>query len=89
MVMECARSIRRLAPLLVSVVIQAIVGGEEIIDAMDLRSFGVRTRTLQRRLQYHWIDAVWIGASVAVVIACFVLPIFGNGKFWVPPFLII
>jgi energy-coupling factor transport system permease protein len=80
--------IRRLAPLLVPVVIQAIVGGEEIIDAMDLRSFGVRTRTWLMKLQYRWIDAMWIGLSVAVVIASFVLPIFGYGKFWVPPFLL-
>jgi energy-coupling factor transport system permease protein len=80
--------IRRLAPLLVPVVIQAIVGGEEIIDAMDLRSFGVRTRTWLTSLQYHWIDALWIGMSVAVLIGCILLPILGYGKFWVPPFLL-
>jgi energy-coupling factor transport system permease protein len=80
--------IRRLAPLLVPVVIQAIVGGEEIIDAMDLRSFGVRTRTWLMKLHYRWIDAVWIILSVAVLIASFVLPILGYGKFWVPPFLL-
>jgi energy-coupling factor transport system permease protein len=80
--------IRRLAPLLVPVVIQAIVGGEEIIDAMDLRSFGVRTRTWLMRLQYHWFDMVWIGLSAAVLISSFVLPILGYGKFWVPPFLL-
>jgi energy-coupling factor transport system permease protein len=80
--------VRRLAPLLVPVVIQAIVGGEEIIDAMDLRAFGVRTRTWLTSLQYHWIDAVWIGLSVAILIGSLVLPAFGFGKFWVPPFLL-
>jgi energy-coupling factor transport system permease protein len=80
--------IRRLAPLLVPVVIQAIVGGEEIIDAMDLRSFGVRTRTWLMSLQYHWIDVIWICLSVAVLIGSVALPILGYGKFWVPPFLL-
>jgi len=80
--------IRRLAPLLVPVVIQAIVGGEEIIDAMDLRSFGVRTRTWLMSLHYHWIDALWICLSVAVLIGSVALPAFGYGKFWVPPFLL-
>jgi energy-coupling factor transport system permease protein len=80
--------IRRLAPLLIPVVIQAIVGGEEIIDAMDLRAFGVRTRTWLTSLQYHWIDALWIGMSVAVLMGCILLPILGYGKFWVPPFLL-
>jgi energy-coupling factor transport system permease protein len=79
--------IRRLAPLLVPVVIQAIVGGEEIIDAMDLRSFGVRTRTWLMTLHYRWIDAVWICLSAMVLIGSIVLPIAGLGKFWVPPFL--
>jgi energy-coupling factor transport system permease protein len=80
--------IRRLAPLLVPVVIQAIVGGEEIIDAMDLRSFGVRTRTWLMSLHYHWIDALWICLSVAVLIGSVALPALGYGKFWVPPFLL-
>jgi energy-coupling factor transport system permease protein len=80
--------IRRLAPLLVPVVIQAIVGGEEIIDAMDLRSFGVRTRTWLMTLHYHGIDAVWICLSAMILIGSIVLPIAGLGKFWVPPFLL-
>jgi energy-coupling factor transport system permease protein len=80
--------IRRLAPLLVPVVIQAIVGGEEIIDAMDLRSFGVRTRTWLMILHYRWIDAVWICLSAMILIGSIVLPIVGVGKFWVPPFLL-
>jgi energy-coupling factor transport system permease protein len=80
--------IRRLAPLLVPVVIQAIVGGEEIIDAMDLRSFGIRPRTWLMVLRYRWIDAVWFGVSAVVLIGSLVLPMVGYGQFWVPPFLI-
>jgi energy-coupling factor transport system permease protein len=80
--------VRRLAPLLVPVVIQAIVGGEEIIDAMDLRSFGVRPRTWLIELQFRRIDRVWIAFSAAVLLASVILPIFGLGGFWVPPFLL-
>ncbi|MGB7537399.1 MAG: energy-coupling factor transporter transmembrane component T [Anaerolineales bacterium] len=80
--------IRRLAPLLVPVVIQAIVGGEEIIDAMDLRSFGVRPRTWLTVLRYRWMDRIWIGASALILIASFVLPFLNIGTFWVPPSLL-
>ncbi|MGQ0601595.1 MAG: energy-coupling factor transporter transmembrane component T family protein, partial [Anaerolineales bacterium] len=48
--------LRKLAPLLVPVVVHAIVGGEEIIDAMDLRAFGTRARTWSQRLKYAWRD---------------------------------
>jgi energy-coupling factor transport system permease protein len=80
--------IRRLAPLLVPVVIQAIVGGEEIIDAMDLRSFGVRPRTWLMSLHYHRIDIVWIFFSGVLVLGSVLLPMLGYGGFWVPPFLL-
>jgi energy-coupling factor transport system permease protein len=80
--------VRRLAPLLIPVVIQAIVGGEEIIDAMDLRSFGVRPRTWLAELHYRWPDRVWIVFSVLVLFASIALPAFGLGGFWVPPFLL-
>jgi energy-coupling factor transport system permease protein len=80
--------IRRLAPLLVPVVIQAIVGGEEIIDAMDLRSFGVRPRTWLMSLHYRWIDIAWIFLSAVVVMGSILLPMLGYGGFWVPPFLL-
>lgn len=80
--------IRRMAPLLIPVVIQAIVGGEEIIDAMDLRSFGIRPRTWLMPLRFRWIDAVWLAVSGAVLAAAIVLPILGIGQFWVPPFLL-
>jgi energy-coupling factor transport system permease protein len=82
------QQIRRLAPLLVPVVIQAIVGGEEIIDAMDLRSFGIRPRTWLTVLRYRWFDMAWVFLSLLVLVGSIVLPIFGYGNFWVPPFLL-
>ena len=35
---------RKLGPLIVPVTIHAIIGSEDIIDAMDLRAFGVGPR---------------------------------------------
>ncbi|WP_369294164.1 energy-coupling factor transporter transmembrane component T, partial [Klebsiella pneumoniae] len=45
--------IRRLAPLVVPVTINAIIGAEDIIDAMDLRAFGVGPRTWVHELHYR------------------------------------
>ncbi len=42
---------RRLGPLLVPVTINAIVGAEDTIDAMDLRGFGTGRRTWLRQLR--------------------------------------
>ena len=40
-----AGRLRRLAPLIIPVVMQSTVTGEEVIDAMDLRAFGTNPRT--------------------------------------------
>lgn len=79
--------IRRIAPLLVPVVIQAVVGGEEVIDAMDLRAFGVGPRTWYTKLEYKPIDKALIGLSVGILVVCTMLSITGYGKFWVPEFM--
>ncbi len=80
--------IRRLAPLLVPVVIQAIVGGEEIIDAMDLRAFGVGPRTWLPELHYAPRDWLLIAFSLLLLVVSVGLSVAGIGKFWVPPELL-
>jgi len=82
------QQIRRIAPLLVPVVVQAIVGGEETIDAMDLRSFGVRPRTWLTRLTYHRADYVLLALSALILIASTVVTLSGYGRFWIPPALL-
>jgi energy-coupling factor transporter transmembrane protein EcfT len=62
-----------------------IVGGEETIDAMDLRSFGVRPRTWLTRLTYHRADYVLLGLSALILVASTVVTLSGYGRFWVPP----
>ena len=80
--------IRRLAPLLVPVTINAIVGGEEIIDAMDLRCFGVGKRTWLQELKYDWADWLLIAFSVLLFIASTVASFMGIGRLWVPDWLL-
>jgi len=80
--------IRRLAPLLVPVTINAIVGGEEIIDAMDLRCFGVGKRTWLRELKYSRADKLLIAFSVLFFIASTAASIMGIGRLWVPAWVL-
>ena len=80
--------IRRLAPLLVPVTINAIVGAEDIIDAMDLRAFGVGPRTWLPQLKYRAMDWVYMAFGVLLLAATIVLKRAGLGGLWVPPFLL-
>ncbi|MGQ9493951.1 MAG: energy-coupling factor transporter transmembrane component T family protein [Anaerolineae bacterium] len=80
--------IRKLAPLIVPVTIGAIVSGEEIADAMDLRAFGVAPRTWLRQLTYQRRDKILIAMSVGVFLLSTVLSILGWGRFWVPHWLL-
>jgi energy-coupling factor transport system permease protein len=80
--------IRRLAPLLVPVTINAIVSAEDIIDAMDLRAFGIGPRTWVRQLIYRFADKILIAASVLLFVGSTVLGIMGIGRLWVPEALL-
>ncbi len=84
-----AGRLRRLAPLIIPVVMQSTVTGEEVIDAMDLRAFGTNPRTWLKDLKYAPRDYVLIGLGVAIFIACCVLKWgFGIGEFFVPDFFL-
>jgi energy-coupling factor transport system permease protein len=77
--------IQKLAPLIIPVVMQSTVTGEEVIDAMDLRAFGTKPRTWLKQLHYAPRDYVMIGLGVAILITCCVLKWgFGIGGFFVP-----
>ncbi len=79
--------LRRLAPLLVPVTMQAILTGEEVIDAMDLRAFGVRPRTWLRELHYERRDYVFMGLGVTILVASIILRLMGYGAFWAPDWI--
>jgi energy-coupling factor transport system permease protein len=76
--------IRKLAPLIVPVTIQAIAGSEDIIDAMDLRAFGIQPRTWLEELHYRRRDRVLIAVAVAALLFSLALSIYGVGTFWIP-----
>lgn len=81
--------IQRLAPLIIPVVMQSTVTGEEVIDAMDLRAFGTRPRSWLKwkELRYALRDYFMLGLGAAIFITCCVLKWgFGTGGFFVPQF---
>lgn len=79
---------RRLGPLLVPVTINAIVGAEDTIDAMDLRGFGTGRRTWLRQLRYGSVDWAVLGGFVALLLAVTILSVTGHTRLWVPDLLI-
>ncbi|MGD8244413.1 MAG: energy-coupling factor transporter transmembrane component T [Anaerolineae bacterium] len=80
--------IRKLAPLIVPVTINAIVGAEDIIDAMDLRAFGVGPRSWVHRLSYQRRDRMLIAISALIFVVSTALSIIGVGRLWVPQALL-
>jgi energy-coupling factor transport system permease protein len=79
--------IQRLAPLVIPVVMQSTVTGEEVIDAMDLRAFGTAPRSWLKELHYAPPDYFIIGLGVAIVLICCILKWgFGIGEYFVPEF---
>jgi energy-coupling factor transport system permease protein len=80
--------VRKMGPIFVPVTIHAIIGSEDIIDAMDLRAFGVAPRTWIDVLVREKKDRILIGFGVVVLLTSIVLGFMGYGKFWVPEALI-
>lgn len=79
--------VRKLAPLVVPVTIHAIVGSEDIIDAMDLRAFGVGPRTWLIQLKYRRRDIALIVFGVSITLISAALSLF-TYRLWVPQFLL-
>jgi energy-coupling factor transport system permease protein len=78
------QQVRRLGPIIVPVTIHAIIGSEDIIDAMDLRAFGVQPRTWLEELNYQRKDRILIGFGLFILIASLILLLLGYGRFWAP-----
>lgn len=80
--------IRRVAPLIVPIVMNSIINGEDITNAMDLRCFGLEKRTWIEKLTYRNRDYIWIGIGAVIFIGSLILNWgFGAGEFWVPEFM--
>jgi energy-coupling factor transport system permease protein len=77
--------IRRTAPLFVPVTMNAILSGEDIANAMDLRCFGLRKRTWVEALKFSPRDYALLAFSLALLVLSLVLRLgFGIGNFWIP-----
>ncbi len=77
--------IRRMAPLIVPVTINAIVGAEDIVNAMDLRCFGLRPRTWLQELRYTPRDYALIMFSALLLVGSILIrTLWRVGDFWVP-----
>ncbi len=77
--------VRKMAPVVVPVTMNAILSGEDITNAMDLRCFGLRERTWVQRLVYQRRDYALIGAGVLIFAISLVFSfIFDIGDFWLP-----
>lgn len=79
-----AQQVRRLAPLVVPITIGAILGAEDIIDAMDLRAFGARARTWIVQLKYERRDYVLLIAGLLALIVTLILNRQEIIYFWIP-----
>jgi energy-coupling factor transport system permease protein len=80
--------VRKLGPIIVPVTIHAIIGSEDIIDAMDLRAFGVGPRTWLEELTYQNRDRILIAIGLLILVVAMGFGFSGRGGFWVPPELI-
>jgi energy-coupling factor transport system permease protein len=80
--------VRKLGPIFVPVTIHAIISSEDIIDAMDLRAFGVGPRTWLDVLTYQTRDRILIAVGALILAVSIVIAFMGFGAFWVPEFLI-
>ena len=80
--------VRKMGPIFVPVTIHAIIASEDIIDAMDLRAFGVGPRTWLDVLERHTKDRILIWFGVAILAVSILLSAMGYGNFWVPEALL-
>ena len=80
--------VRKMGPIFVPVTIHAVIASEDIIDAMDLRAFGVGPRTWLQVLKRDTKDRLLIAFGVVLLVGSIVLGLLGYGEFWVPEAII-
>jgi len=81
--------ISKVAPLIVPVTMNSIVGGEDVTNAMDLRCFGIKPRTWLEKTDFSRRDLYLIIFTVVMLIFSIVFStVFHFGKFWMPAWLI-
>jgi energy-coupling factor transport system permease protein len=79
--------VRRVGPLMVPVTVNAIVGAEDTIDAMDMRAFGTGRRTWLRHLAFDQTDRGVLAAFAVLFVVVTFLSLTGRTELWVPELL--
>jgi energy-coupling factor transport system permease protein len=78
--------LRKLAPLAVPVTMTAILSGEDIANALDMRGFGLQPRTWLHARRMSAVDRaltlLWLGMLAGSVLWRFV----GGGQIWIPAY---
>ncbi|HEX7196546.1 MAG TPA: energy-coupling factor transporter transmembrane component T [Candidatus Limnocylindria bacterium] len=80
--------LKRTIPLITPLTINAIVGAEDTIDAMDLRGFGTGPRTWLRQLAFDRVDWAVLAGFVALLVVITILSFAGLTRLWVPDLLV-
>ncbi len=80
--------VRRVAPLMVPLTMNAFIGAEDTIDAMDLRAFGTGGRTWPRELRFDRTDLAMLAGFALLLVAVTMLSFTGHTVLWVPPSLV-
>jgi energy-coupling factor transport system permease protein len=78
--------VRRLAPLAVPVTMNAIMSGDDITNALDMRGFGLRPRTWIHARSLRTIDRALSAFGLGLLLGGIAWRIAGGGRIWVPPF---
>jgi len=81
--------VRRIAPLIIPVIMSSILGGEDVINAMDLRCFGLRRRTWVETTRFRiWDYGLVVFSALLLLGSLLVRYLFHIGGFWVPACLL-
>ena len=81
--------IAKVAPLIVPVTMNSIIGGEDVTNAMDLRCFGIKQRTWLEKTDFRKRDYGLMIFTGVMLIASIILSVaFHFGAFWMPAWLI-
>ncbi|MBF8289793.1 MAG: Energy-coupling factor transporter transrane protein EcfT [Chloroflexi bacterium] len=76
---------RRQGPILVPTVVNAIVGAEDTIDAMDLRAFGTGPRSWLRELRFDRMDRIVLVLLVLMLVSATIAGFTtSSARVWVP-----
>ena len=81
--------LRRMAPLLTPLTVNAIAGAEDTIDAMDLRGFGTGKRSWLRHLAFDRIDRTLLVLFLVIAVGTTILGFTTSiSELWTPQILI-